>query len=115
MKVIQLQNENQRAWANQFVIRFDTYNIDILQSYDSLVCLFDYNEKHIALGDDWDYSNTTKRAVRKFFKDNGLETTTADIRKGLERGEIIDDYGDTWTINSACDGYFTDFLKVGAK
>ena len=116
MRVYQLENNNGRAWANQFVIRFDSYNIDILQSYNSLVCLFDYNENHIALGDDWDYSNTTGRAVNKFFADNGFEgMTRAKINKALKEGRLWDEYGMEWTINSACSGYFEDFLKVGAK
>lgn len=116
MKVYQLENNNGRAWANQFVIRFDDYNIDILQSYNSLVCLFDYNENHITLGEDWDYSNTTGRAVNKFFADNGFEgITRAEIRKGLKSGEIVDIYGRAWTINEGCADYFTDFMKCGGK
>lgn len=116
MKVYQLENTSGRAWANQFVIRFDTLNIDILQSYNSLVCLFDYNENHITLGDDWDYSNTTGRAVNKFFADNGFEgITRAEIRKALKSGEIVDDYDGVWTIGEGCADYFADFMKYGGK
>ncbi len=115
MKVYQLKNNNGNAWSNQFVIRFEKFNIDILQSYNSLVCMFDYNERHISLGDDWDYSATTGRAVDKFFEDNGFSgMTRAKIRKVLESGEIIDDYGNAWTINGACDDFFEDFLREGA-
>lgn len=115
MKVYQLENHNGNAWANQFVIHFDKYNISILQSYKSLVALLDYKEHHITLGDDYDYSNTTARAVRKFMADNGITAGVPELRKALKSGELIDDYGETWSVASGCDSFFEDFFTIGEK
>lgn len=116
MKIYQLQNTNNRPWSNQFVIRFDSYNIEILQSYNSLVCMVDRNERHITFGDDWDYSATTGRAVDKFLADNGFGKVRRDtIRKALERGEMVDDWGRVWTVANGCDDFFEDFFRGEGK
>ncbi len=118
MKVYQLENANGNPWANQFGIRFDKFSIDILQSYNSKVVLLDFSENHISFGDDWDYSKTTMKAVKKFLDDNigtiedGKEWNAQTIRKALDRGEVVDDYGTKWTIAHACEDYFEDFFKV---
>ena len=121
MKITQMLNNRGNAWANQFVVRFDSYNIEILQSYNSKVVLLDFGENHITFGDDWNYSNTTRRAVYKFLGDNigelpGGKAWNGDIiKKALESGELVDRYGNIWTVAPACDDYFEDFFKGGAK
>lgn len=121
MKVYQLINHNGNAWANQFVIRFDDYNIDILQSYNSKVVMIDFSENHISFGDDWDYSKTTMKAVCKFLTDNigdlenGKPWNAHNIRKALESGEAVDDYGTKWTLANACEDFFNDFFKNSNK
>ena len=121
MKVYQLLNDNGRAWANQFVITFDAYNIDILRSYKSNVVLYDRNENHIALGDDWDYSKTTTRAVCKFLKDaTGTAWTKEEIKRAISDEYITIYNRETgkatgWSFATACDGYFEDFFREGEK
>ena len=117
MKIAQLENHSGNAWANQFVISFEKYRIDILQSYKSLVVMIDKNEKHVTLGEDWDYSKTTLRAVVKFLNDYAdIETNTAEIRKALKSGTIQSKWCKTpWTIATGCADFFEDFLRGGEQ
>jgi len=116
MRVKQLFNHNGNAWANQFVIQFEKWNITIFQSYNSLVALVDRDEKHITLGDDWDYSRTTLKAVGKYLKDYASITAdTAGLRKALKSGTITDLWGNTWTVANGCNSYFEDFLTEGGR
>ena len=39
-----------------------------LQSYDSTVAIYDYNQDKLILGRHWDYSVTTLRHLYKFFE-----------------------------------------------
>ena len=107
MKVYQLINHNGNAWANQFVIA--TKYGDILQSYNSLVAFAgDDGGKHISLGDDWDYSRTTLKAVCRFLSERvGRKLDTAEIRKALERGTL-----DDWTISNGAECYFEGICEA---
>lgn len=106
MRVYQLINHNGNAWANQFVI--STKYGDILQSYSSLVCFVgDDGGRHISMGDDWDYSKTTLKAVCKFLSERvGDDIKTADIRKALEKGSYKNSEGREWTVSTGADCYF---------
>lgn len=106
-------NANGNPWANQFVIAFEGPNIIILQSYRSTVAMIDFNENHVTLGDDWDYSKTTMRAVNKFLSDNlAGKWDSKRIRKALETGEDVNEYtGRKWTFANGSDDFFNDFFK----
>lgn len=117
MKVYQLTNHNGNAWANQFVVEFEKLNIKILQSYKSKVCMIDKNENHITLGDDWDYSKTTMRAVKKFIEENiGGTWNAEEIRRALKE-EYITLYNrngttEGWTFANGCEDFFNDFFTI---
>lgn len=49
---------------NQFLL--DLGDKIVLQSYESVVCIWDYAEHKLTLGYDWDYSNTTRKHVYMF-------------------------------------------------
>lgn len=86
MKVYQLENTRGRAWANQFVIEGNGKTQ--LQSYSSIVVSIEENGD-IKLGPDWDYSNTTRRAVYKFLDDHDISLhSDAEVRKALKAGKI---------------------------
>lgn len=86
MKVYQLENARGRAWANQLVIEGEGKTQ--LQSYSSIVVSILENGD-IVLGPDWDYSNTTRRAVYKFLDDHGISLHgDAEIRKALKDGKV---------------------------
>lgn len=74
--------------------------------------MIDYNAHHLSLGDDWDYSKTTLKALCKVLADNlGGDWKKADITKAKADGVFTDEYGETWTINGACNEFFTDFMN----
>ena len=91
--------------ANQFHIydyTHEDYNVDTLQSYNSLVVKIesnntDYN-KLIVLGFDWDYSLTTARHVYDFLEEygdisfDGVSNKKAYINKLIEDGTIQYDW-----------------------
>ncbi len=86
MKVYQLENTRGRAWANQFVIEGNGKTQ--LQSYNSVVVSIEENGD-VKLGPDWDYSNTTRRAVYKFLNDHDINLRgDAEVRKALKDGKI---------------------------
>lgn len=57
-----------RAVANQFIIR--TNKGTFFQSYNSVVAKID-NKGVVTLGRDWDYSNTTRKYLYEFLRNNG--------------------------------------------
>lgn len=121
-RVQNLTNANGRPWANQINITFKTQDgekLEILQSYNTPVVLVDRNHgsNHITLGDKWDYSATTTRAVCKFLENyTGSKWTKAEIKRALD-DEIISIYDKAtgkapyWEIHNGCDDFFQDFFK----
>ena len=109
-------NQNERAWANQIIIEGRTQTdgeIRILQSYQSKVVYIDYEEHHISFGEDWDYSNTTLRAVFKFLQDSiGFDQKLSSdvINKALKDNAITDQYGEIWTVASGSEEFFDSIL-----
>ena len=104
MKVYQMKNDNGNAWANQFII--EKHGQIVLQSYQSLVVLIDYNFERLGFGVDYDYSNTTSRAVSKFLRDElGVNWKADDKRKALENGKATI-FGKTWEVFRATEKDF---------
>ena len=59
-----------REVANQFIISGDSKVI--FQSYDSTICVIDYNKEgaeRITLGRHWDYSKTTSKYLYQFLRE----------------------------------------------
>jgi hypothetical protein len=95
MRVRQLTNRhNGNAVMNHFVITDG--NRTILQSYDSIVAIVDYNEqgaKRLTLGRDWDYSRTTMKYLNQFIKTTlGWDVTAQGLRKAISNKDIEYDY-----------------------
>lgn len=65
--VRQLINDKGNPAANQFTIR--TAKALYFQSYRSVVCKI--CSKGIVLSSNWDYSNTTRKHLYIFLRDNG--------------------------------------------
>lgn len=59
-KVEQLENKN------QFIIKDQKRGLYYFQSYDSLIAVYDTNNKVLTLGIDWNYSNTTRKHLYIF-------------------------------------------------
>jgi hypothetical protein len=85
--VRQLINDNGNPAANQFVIR--TKKAKYFQSYDSVVCKLD--GKNVILSTDWDYSNTTRKHLYIFLRQNGYNdlSSAKEVRKAIENKEVI--------------------------
>lgn len=91
--VTNLINDNGRAVANQFVITETSLGKPVIafQSYESRVCEIRQGgmgfERTVVLGRDWDYSNTTRKHLYKFLRDNGIDVNNkAELEKALDRG-----------------------------
>lgn len=82
--VRQLINDNGNPAANQFVIR--TKKAKYFQSYDSVVCKLD--GKNVILSTDWDYSNTTRKHLYMFLRQNGYYhlSSAKNVRKAIKEG-----------------------------
>ena len=85
--VRQLINDNGYPAANQFVIR--TKKAKYFQSYDSVVCKLD--GKNVILSTDWDYSNTTRKHLYIFLRQNGYYNLSSakEVRKAIENKEVM--------------------------
>ncbi len=85
--VTQLINDKGNAAANRFVIK--TKKATYFQSYDSVVCKLD--GMNIVLSGNWDYSNTTRKHLYIFLRQNGYYNLSSakDIRKAIEKGTVI--------------------------
>ena len=85
--VAQLINEKGNPAANQFVI--NTKKAVYFQSYNSVVCKLD--GANIVLSSNWDYSNTTRKHLYIFLRQNGYHTfcTAKDMRNAIKNGNII--------------------------
>ena len=93
MKVKQLINSNGNATANQFVI--EDGNKTIFQSYNSIICAYDWDEQKLTFGCDWDYSKTTMKHLNTFLGDYipvalwGAENIRKAIKKGYHDFVIV--------------------------
>ena len=89
MLVSQFYNKNQ--------FQIDLGEKIVLQSYESVVCVYDYRTRTLTLGRDWDYSNTTRKHVYMFMWEKaGIDLSqTSNKRQAVQRliddGEIIYD------------------------
>lgn len=85
-RVKQLINDNGNPAANQFVIR--TKKATYFQSYKSVVCKLD--GMNIVLSTYWDYSNTTRKHLYIFLRENGYYNLSSakDVRKAIKEGWV---------------------------
>ena len=84
--------------SNQFVIESGRYSF--FQSYDSLVGFYDKEERSVTLGCSWDYSQTTRKYLHEWLKENAApvwayirsefrgRTFSETIRKAIDAGVI---------------------------
>lgn len=84
--VQQLINDNGNPAANQFIIK--TKKATYFQSYDSVVCKLD--GVNIVLSTDWDYSNTTRKHLYMFMRQNGYYSLSSakEVRKAISEGRV---------------------------
>lgn len=84
--VKQLINDNGNPAANQFVIR--TKKAKYFQSYDSVVCKLD--GINIVLSTDWEYSNTTRKHLYIFLRQNGYYNLSSakEVRNAIKEGWV---------------------------
>lgn len=84
--VRQLINDNGNPTANQFVIK--TKKAKYFQSYNSVVCKLD--GINIVLSTDWDYSNTTRKYLYTFLRQNGYYNLSSakEVRKAIKDGWV---------------------------
>lgn len=85
--VKQLINDNGNPAANQFVIK--TKKATYFQSYNSVVCKLD--GINIILSNNWDYSNTTRKHLYIFLRQNGYYNLSSakDVRNAIKDGWVI--------------------------
>lgn len=85
--VQQLINDNGNPAANQFVIK--TKKAVYFQSYDSVVCKLD--GINIVLSTNWEYSNTTRKHLYIFLRQNGYYNLSSakDMRKAIKDKMVI--------------------------
>ena len=85
--VHQLINDNGNPAANQFVIR--TKKATYFQSYRSVVCKLD--GINIILSNNWDYSNTTRKHLYIFLRQNGYYnlSNAKEVRNAIKDGWVI--------------------------
>lgn len=84
--VRQLINDNGNPAANQFIIK--TKKATYFQSYDSVVCKLD--GVNIVLSTNWDYSNTTRKHLYMFMRQNGYYSLSSakEVRKAISEGRV---------------------------
>lgn len=84
--VHQLINDNGNPAANQFIIK--TKKATYFQSYNSVVCKLD--GINIVLSMNWDYSNTTRKHLYIFLRQNGYYklSSAKDVRKAIKEGWV---------------------------
>ena len=84
--VHQLINDNGNPAANQFIIK--TKKATYFQSYDSVVCKLD--GVNIVLSTNWDYSNTTRKHLYMFMRQNGYYNLSSakEVRKAISEGRV---------------------------
>ena len=84
--VHQLINDNGNPAANQFIIK--TKKATYFQSYNSVVCKLD--GINIVLSMNWDYSNTTRKHLYIFLRENGYYNLSSakEVRKAIKEGWV---------------------------
>lgn len=84
--VRQLINDNGNPAANQFVIK--TENATYFQSYNSVICKLD--GINVILSRNWDYSNTTRKHLYIFFRQNGYYNLSSakEVRDAIKNGNV---------------------------
>lgn len=82
----QLINDNGNPAANQFIIK--TKKATYFQSYNSVVCKLD--GVNIVLSTNWDYSNTTRKHLYMFMRQNGYYNLSSakEVRKAISEGRV---------------------------
>lgn len=87
--------------ANQFIIEGD--GTTTFQSYNSTIAVIDWGEHTVKIGEDWNYSNTTRKYRNAFFDDNYFldMKDTKSIKKVMKE---VDKNGFALTYNSLCNG-----------
>lgn len=86
MLVSQFYNKNQ--------FQIDLGEKIVLQSYESVVAVYDYRTRVLTLGSDWDYSNTTRKHVYMFMWEKaGIDLSMTSnkrkyVQKLIDNGEI---------------------------
>lgn len=88
---------------NQYVLR-DGKGI-IFQSYNSIIAVYNYDDKTLTLGKDWDYSTTTSKHLYLFI-DDYVDTLTdegyllsSEIRSTSNKRKLINKYIEKGIIN----------------
>lgn len=86
-RVKQLINDNGNPAANQFVIK--TRKATYFQSYKSVVCKLD--GMNIVLSTYWEYSNTTRKHLYIFLRENGYYdlSSAKEVRNAIKDGWVI--------------------------
>jgi hypothetical protein len=64
--------ENYWSVPNQYIIKY--MNLEIFQSYNSIICVIDHDTNKTYLGKDWAYSCTTWKYRNKFLNESLKET-----------------------------------------
>ena len=84
--VRQLINDNGNPAANQFIIK--TKKATYFQSYNSVVCKLD--RKNVILSSNWDYSNTTRKHLYIFLRQNGYYNLSSakEVRNAIKEGWV---------------------------
>ena len=79
---------------NQFVLRDEKHDLVTFQSYKSIIAeVFTKGamgfRKIVHLYPDWNYSNTTRKYLYKFFKDLNIDIKNSqDVKDALQRGYV---------------------------
>lgn len=94
LMVRNIESRNGNSIANQFVIDYE--NTRALQSYESLVLSYDYSTHTLFIGNNYDYSMTTRKYVNLFLDDylNFWELSTKELTK-LEKANA-----DSFTLSN---------------
>lgn len=84
MRVQNIINSNGNRVANQFVIS-NSRGV-LFQSYNSPICQIT-KKGNVYLTEDWDYSNTTRKHLYIFLRDNGYEIESRkDVLRNIKTG-----------------------------
>lgn len=85
----QLINEKSKKVANHYVISENGKTF--LQSYGSVVaCINPRSKRQITLSSNWDYSNTTRKYLYSFLRQNGFAIFGINqVREMIEQKKII--------------------------
>lgn len=80
--------------SNQFILRDEKHDLVTFQSYKSIIAEVFIKgsmgfRKIVHLYPDWDYSNTTRKYLYKFFKDLNIDIKSSqDVKDALQRGYV---------------------------